>query len=222
MRKYIVMGPQGCGKGTQAKLLAKDFDLVHISVGDIFRWQVQNHTKLGAKVKRIVASGQLVPDELVEEVVLERLERHDWNFGFILDGFPRDEHQAVFFLERFDVDAVLLIEMPDAAVMERLVSRRLCSNCGLDYNLIFHRPVAAGVCDVCTGPLMARADDNPEAVRGRLTDYREKTQPIIDLFRRKELVVEADGMRSPAQIQADLRKRLGLPAEDLPGSALAR
>ena len=90
MHKYIVMGPQGCGKGTQAKMLEKDFDLVHISVGDIFRWQVQHHTKLGAKVKRIVASGLLVPDELVNEVVTERLELHDWNYGFILDGFPRN------------------------------------------------------------------------------------------------------------------------------------
>ena len=113
MRKYIVMGPQGCGKGTQAKMLEKDFDLVHISVGDIFRWQVQHHTKLGAKVRRIVASGLLVSDDLVNEVVTERLELHDWNYGFILDGFPRNENQAVFFLERYDVDAVLLIEVPD-------------------------------------------------------------------------------------------------------------
>jgi adenylate kinase len=222
MRKYIVMGPQGCGKGTQAKLLAKDFDIVHISVGDIFRWEIQHHTKLGAKVKRIVASGQLVPDTLVEEVVLERLERHDWNFGFVLDGFPRDEHQAVFFLERFDVDAVLLVEVPDAAVMERIISRRLCSHCGLDYNLIFHRPATPGVCDVCANVLVARADDNPDAVQGRLDDYRAKTLPIIELFRRKELVVEVDGTKSAAEVQAELRNRLGLSAEVSSGRTLAR
>jgi adenylate kinase len=210
MRKYIVMGPQGCGKGTQAKMLAKDFDLVHISAGDIFRFQVQHHTKLGAKVKRIVATGHLVPDELVNEVMLERLERHDWNYGFVLDGFPRNENQAVFFLERFDVDAVLLIEVSDAVVMERIMSRRLCSSCGLDYNLIFHRPAKADVCDVCKGSLVARADDHPDAVRGRLQDYREKTQPIIDLFRGKELVVAVDGTRTPDQIQGELRQQLGL------------
>jgi adenylate kinase len=102
MRKFVVMGPQGCGKGTQAKLLAKDFELVHISVGDIFRWHVQSHTKLGARVKRIVASGQLVPDELVDDIVRERLDQHDWNYGFILDGYPRNEAQALFFLERYD------------------------------------------------------------------------------------------------------------------------
>ena len=211
MRKFIVMGPQGCGKGTQAKMLAADLDLVHISVGDIFRWQVQHHTKIGAKVKRIVASGQLVPDDLVNEVMLERLELHDWNFGFILDGFPRNENQAVFFLERFDVNAVLLIDVPDDAVMERIMSRRLCAQCGLDYNLIFHRPVSPGICDVCKGELVARADDNVAAVKGRLADYHEKTQPIIDLFRRKELVVQVDGTQSPGLIQLEIRTRLGLP-----------
>ena len=210
MRKYIVMGPQGCGKGTQAKMLAKDFDLVHISVGDIFRWQVQNHTKLGAKVKRIVAAGQLVPDEMVNEVVVERLEAHDWNFGFILDGFPRNANQAMFFLERYDVDAVLLIDVPDAVVMERIMSRRLCSGCGLDYNLIYHRPARPDLCDVCGGRLVARADDNPEAVSGRLRDYHEKTQPIIDLFRGKELVVAGDDTRKAEAVQAELRQKLGL------------
>ena len=215
MRKFIVMGPQGCGKGTQAKMMAADLDLVHISVGDIFRWQVQHHTKIGAKVKRIVASGQLVPDDLVNEVMLERLELHDWNFGFILDGFPRNENQAVFFLERFDVNAVLLIDVPDDAVMERIMSRRLCAQCGLDYNLIFHRPVSPGVCDVCKGELVARADDNVAAVKGRLADYHEKTQPIIDLFRRKELVVQVDGTQSPGLIQLEIRTRLGLPTSQL-------
>lgn len=218
MRKYIVMGPQGCGKGTQAKMLAKDFDLVHISVGDIFRWQVQNHTKLGAKVRRIVAAGHLVPDEMVNEVVVERLDAHDWNYGFILDGFPRNGNQAMFFLERYDVDAVLLIEVPDDVVLERIMSRRLCSTCGLDYNLIFHRPAVPDVCDVCKGHLVARADDNKDAVRGRLLDYREKTQPIIDLFRHKELVVAVDGTRPADAIQSELRRRLGLGRETGPGA----
>jgi adenylate kinase len=211
MRKYVVMGPQGCGKGTQAKLLTKDFELVHISVGDIFRWHVQSHTKLGAKVKRIVASGQLVSDELVNDVVLERLDLHDWNYGFILDGFPRNEAQATFFLERYDVDAVLQIDVPDPLVMERILARRLCSGCGLDYNLIFHRPAVADVCDVCKRRLVARADDTPEAVQGRLADYHAKTKPILDVFRKKELVISVDGSRSVDEIQREIRSRLGLP-----------
>lgn len=211
MLKYVIMGPQGCGKGTQAKLLIKDFDLVHISAGDIFRWHIQSHTKLGARVKRIVASGQLVPDEMVNDVMLERLDQHDWNYGFILDGFPRNEAQAMFFLERYDVDAGILIDVPDAVVMDRILSRRLCSHCGLDYNLIFHRPAAADVCDVCKGRLVPRADDTLEAVRERLADYHAKTKPIIDLFRKKELVVAVDGAKPAEEIQAEIRARLKLP-----------
>src|SRR5271169_5694080 len=107
MRKFIIMGAQGSGKGTQAKILAKDMDLVHISVGDIFRWHIQSHTKLGARVKRTIAAGQLISDDVVEEVVQGRLDQHDWNFGFILDGFPRNEAQARFFLESYDIDAVI-------------------------------------------------------------------------------------------------------------------
>lgn len=211
MRKYIIMGPQGCGKGTQAKLLARDYDLVHISVGDVFRWHVQNHTKLGAKVRRIISQGELVSDELVGSVIADRLDAHDWNYGFILDGFPRNGSQALFFLERYDVDAVIHIDVRDEVVLDRVLARRLCSSCGLDYNLIFHRPKAADVCDVCHGRLVPRPDDTPEAIRARLSDYHDKTKPILDLFRRKELVVSVDGARSVDTIQADLRHRLNLP-----------
>src|SRR5499433_3394930 len=147
MHKYIIMGVQGCGKGTQARLLKEWLDLVHISVGDMFRWHIQSHTKLGARIKRLVAEGELVPDDVVEDVVKQRLEQHDWNYGFILDGFPRNARQAAFFLESYDIDAVLLIEVPDAVVQERILNRRLCPTCGLDYNLIFHRPAVANTCD---------------------------------------------------------------------------
>jgi adenylate kinase len=210
MHKYIIMGVQGCGKGTQAKLLREAVDLVHISVGDIFRWHIQSHTKLGARIKRIIAGGQLVPDDVVEDVVKQRLEQHDWNYGFILDGFPRNAPQAAFFLESYDIDAVLLIEVPDAVVQERILNRRLCPNCGLDYNLIFHRPAVASACDVCGAVLVARPDDTPEAVHARLQDYHSKTRPILELFRRKDLVVVVDGTRSAAEVQRDLRRQLGL------------
>jgi adenylate kinase len=213
MHKYIIMGVQGCGKGTQARLLKESFDLVHISVGDMFRWHIQSHTKLGARIKRIVAEGQLVPDDVVEEVVKQRLEQHDWNYGFILDGFPRNARQAAFFLESYDIDAVLLIEVPDAVVQERILNRRLCPTCGLDYNLIFHRPAVANTCDICGAMLIARPDDIPEAVHARLQDYHTKTQPILELFRRKELVVTVDGTRSSAEVQQDLRRQLGQKSE---------
>ena len=117
MHKYVIMGVQGCGKGTQAKMLADDFDLVHISVGDLFRWNIQNHTKLAARIKRIIVEGQLVPDEIVEELIRKRLDDHDWNFGYILDGFPRNGRQALFFLESYDIDAVIHIDVPDDVVL---------------------------------------------------------------------------------------------------------
>ena len=218
MHKYIIMGVQGCGKGTQAKLLKESLDLAHISVGDIFRWHIQSHTKLGARIKRTMAEGQLVSDDVVEEVVKQRLDQHDWNYGFILDGFPRNSRQAAFFLETYDIDAVLLIDVPDAVVLERIVNRRLCPTCNLDYNLMFHRPAVASKCDICGGLLIARADDTAEAVQSRLQDYHTKTQPILELFRRKELVVVVDGTRPAAEVQQDLRRRLVLKSE----SAAAR
>src|SRR6266540_4959150 len=150
------MGVQGSGKGTQAKLLAQDFDLVHISVGDIFRWNVQYHTKIGAQVRRTMAIGELVDDELVESIVRDRLALHDWNYGFIVDGFPRNARQAEFFLESYDIDAVIVLELPDHEVQRRVLARRLCSQCGLDYNLIAYRPKTPDVCDVCGGRLAAR------------------------------------------------------------------
>ncbi len=211
MKKYIITGVQGCGKGTQAKLLASTFNLVHISVGDIFRWHIQNHTKLAARLQRFTTAGQLVPDEVVDEVVKDRLDKHDWNFGFILDGFPRNQIQASFFLESYDINAVILIDVPDTVVLERIMNRRLCSKCGLDYNLIYHRPAVAGVCDKCGGEMIARADDNPKAVTLRLKDYHEKTMPVLELFKRKELIVTVDGTKDASIVQSEIRMKLGLP-----------
>ena len=224
MRKYIIMGPQGSGKGTQAKMLARDFDLVHISVGDIFRWHVYNRTKLGTKVQRYMKEGRLVPDEMVSDVVKARLDIHDWRFGFVLDGFPRNALQAEFFLENYDIDAVIAIELPEDAAIARMQSRRLCSGCGLDYNLIQLRPRVAEVCDNCGGRLIQRADDTPEAIRRRLQDYREKTQPIIDLLCEKEKLVTVDGTPTPEAVQEDMRCKLGLQAavRELAGTAGAR
>lgn len=210
MNKYIIMGVQGCGKGTQAKMLAKDFDLVHISVGDMFRWNIQSHTKLAARIKRIVSGGNLVPDEIVEEIVRYRLEQHDWNYGFILDGFPRSHHQAMFFLESYDIDAVINIDVPDNVVFTRILSRRLCSQCGLDYNLIFHRPKEPNTCDICGGELVSRKDDSAESVRKRLDDYHAETEPTLALFKNKELVITVDGTKSPENVQTEIRKKLGL------------
>lgn len=214
MHKYVIMGVQGCGKGTQAKQLADRFGFVHISVGDIFRWHIQSHTKLAARIKRIMDGGRLVPDEIVDDVVRSRLDQHDWNFGFVLDGFPRNEAQARFFLESYDIDAVIRLIVPDDVVIERVLARRLCQDCGLDYNLIYHRPATPDVCDVCGGTLVTRADDVEEAIRARLEDYHAYTAPVVDLFRHKELVVDIDGDRPIDDVQTAVREALGLPVDD--------
>lgn len=206
----MIMGVQGCGKGTQATMLKEAFDLVHISVGEILRWNIQAHTKLAARIQRIINSGQLVPDEIVEEIVRRRLDEHDWNFGFILDGFPRNRPQAEFFLESYDIDAVIHIRVSDEVVLQRILSRRLCNQCGLDYNLIFHRPAVENRCDVCGGELIARPDDSEASIRSRLNDYHTKTEPILELFRRKEVVVEVDGTQPPEVVQQEIRAKLGL------------
>jgi len=205
------MGVQGSGKGTQAALLAADFDLVHIAVGDIFRWNVQHHTKIGAQVRRTMAAGLLVGDELVEGVVRDRLSQHDWNYGFIVDGFPRNERQAEFFLESYDIDGVIYLDLPDSEVRRRVLARRLCSGCGMDYNLIASSPRVAGQCDACGSPLVRREDDTEAALAVRLREYHEKTDPVLAIFRRKEYVVAVDATRSRAEVQQEVRKRLSLP-----------
>ncbi|HXW87237.1 MAG TPA: nucleoside monophosphate kinase [Streptosporangiaceae bacterium] len=211
MRKYVIMGVQGSGKGTQSAMLAADFDLVHIAVGDIFRWNVQHHTKLGAQVRRTMAAGELVSDDLVEGVVKDRLTEHDWNYGFIIDGFPRNERQADFFLESYDIDGVIHLELPDSEVRRRVMARRLCENCGLDYNLIANSPHVEGQCDLCGGKLIQREDDTEAALVVRLHEYHSKTNPVLDIFRRKEYVVTVDAMRGKEAVQQEIRKALKLP-----------
>jgi adenylate kinase len=211
MRKYVIMGVQGSGKGTQSELLCADLDLVHISVGDIFRWNVQHHTKLGAQVRRTMNAGELVSDDLVESVVRSRLDQHDWNYGFVIDGFPRNGRQAGFFMETFDIDGVIHLRIPDDEIRRRVLSRRLCPNCGMDYNLIFDRPKVDGRCDICGHELVTRADDTPEALDARLRDYHEKTRPVLELFRRKEVVHDVDARPSAEEVQSAIRTTLGLP-----------
>jgi adenylate kinase len=211
MRKYVIMGVQGSGKGTQSTLMRRDLDLTHISVGDILRWHVQQHTKIGAQVRRTMTAGELVSDDLVESIVRDRLQHHDWNYGFLIDGFPRNVRQAEFFLESYDIDGVIHLDLPDEDVQKRVLSRRLCANCGMDYNLISDRPEVEGKCDVCGGNLVPRDDDTPDALASRLRDYYGKTEPVLELFRRKEYVLTVDARPSPATVQNAIRSGLGLP-----------
>ena len=215
MRKFIVMGPQGCGKGTQAKMLTKDFDLVHISVGDIFRWQVQHHTKLGARVKRIVASGLLVPDDLVNEVVVDRLELHDWNYGFILDGFPRTLAQAaalddMLAQKKMRLDAVVELKVEDDVLVSRISGRFACAQCGAGYHDTNKPTTIAGVCDQCGAKeFVRRADDNAVTVQKRLMAYYRETAPLIGYYFAKGILKRVDGMAPIGEISQAIEAALG-------------
>ena len=210
MHKYIIMGPQGCGKGTQAKLLAKHLDLAHISVGDIFRWHIQSHTKLAARIRRLTAAGELVPDDIVEEIVKERMDLHDWNYGFILDGFPRTVEQAKSLDELLSelgrrVTAALLIDVPDEDVTRRISGRRTCVKSGHNYHVDFDPPKREGVCDQDGTRLMQRDDDKPDVVQNRLRVYHEQTEPLIDYYDQRGLMRRIDGTRSPADVHDHIR-----------------
>jgi len=143
--------------------------------------------------------------------VKDRLAQHDWNYGFIIDGFPRNERQAEFFLESYDIDGVIFLDLPDSEVRRRVLARRLCQDCGMDYNLIDSSPREEGKCDACGGKLVQREDDTEEALAVRLREYHGKTNPVLDIFRRKEYVVTIDARADKVEIQRAIRAALDLP-----------
>jgi adenylate kinase len=200
MNKYIICGPQGSGKGTQSRLLCGTHDYVHISIGDIFRWHMGHHTKLAARIRRIMDSGRLVPDEIVEKVVRERLEQHDFNYGFVLDGFPRTRPQAEYLFENWDVTKVIYLDIPDDVVVERVMRR---AQLGLG------------------GGFTKRADDNPETLKVRLEEYYSKTKPVLELYQRKGLLVTINGGLSIPEVFAEMSTALDLTPLEPPAAALA-
>lgn len=211
MGKYVIMGIQGSGKGTQAKLLAADYDLVHISMGEVFRGHVRAGTRLGETIRELVAGGHLVPDSIVNQVLRTRLGEGDCESGFVLDGYPRDLAQAAYLLEQVPLDAVINVVVPDDVVTARMRARRLCVDCGRDWNLQGRQPRQAGVCDDCGGAVVAREDDNPVAIAARLADFHAQTAPVLQFFREHDLVVDVDGTLKPDQVQEEIRRGLGLP-----------
>lgn len=187
---YIIMlGAPGSGKGTLAKELSKEYNLVHISTGDIFRENIKNETELGKKANEYISKGQLVPDDLTIDLVKNRLEQEDVKNGAILDGFPRTTHQAEE-LEKFIKNnnpiqtVAILLDIPDEDLVKRVVNRVICSNkeCGAIYNTEFRKPKVDGICDICGSKLIRRADDNEETVRDRLKVYHDNSKEIIEYY----------------------------------------
>lgn len=203
--KIVMLGAPGAGKGTQAKKIAEKYQLPHISTGDIFRANIKNGTELGKKAKTYMDQGLLVPDELVVDLVVDRLKQDDCKRGYILDGFPRTIPQA----ESLDaalteigerMDHAINIEVPDDFIIARMAGRRACVQCGATYHIVNIPPKADGICDTCGGELILRDDDKAETVKKRLDVYHEQTQPLIDYYTTKGILVEVDGTMDMADV----------------------
>ena len=196
--KIIMLGAPGAGKGTQAKKIAEKYQIPHISTGDIFRANIKNGTELGKKAKTYMDQGLLVPDELVCDLVVDRVQQDDCKKGYILDGFPRTIPQAESLdtaLSRLGeaVDYAINVEVPDENIVKRMGGRRACVGCGATYHLVYTAPKKEGICDNCGAELILRDDDKPETVQKRLGVYHEQTQPLIDYYTKKGILKEVDG-----------------------------
>lgn len=196
--KVIMLGAPGAGKGTQAKKIAGKYQIPHISTGDIFRANIKEGTELGKKAKEYMDQGLLVPDELVVDLVVDRVKQDDCQNGYVLDGFPRTIPQA----EALDkalaalgekMDYAIDVEVPDENIVNRMGGRRACVGCGATYHISYAPPKQEGICDVCGKDLILRDDDKPETVQKRLNVYHEQTQPLIDYYSKAGILREVDG-----------------------------
>lgn len=198
--KIIMLGAPGAGKGTHAKKITEKFGIPAISTGDIFRENIKNGTELGKKAKEYMDAGNLVPDELVCDLVVDRLKQDDCKNGYILDGFPRTIPQAEALtaaLAKYDdaIDYALEIFIEDQAIIDRMSGRRVCKSCGATYHVVNIPPKTEGVCDECDGELIVRDDDAPETVKKRLDVYHEQTAPLIDYYKKQGILKVIDGSK---------------------------
>lgn len=213
--KIIMLGAPGAGKGTQAKKIADICKIPHISTGDIFRANIKNGTELGKKAKEYMDKGLLVPDELVCDLVVDRIQQDDCKNGFILDGFPRTIPQAEALTNALNaigqnMDFAIDVNVPDENIINRMSGRRACVGCGATYHLVFNPTKVEGICDVCGEKLILREDDKPETVKNRLNVYHEQTQPLIDYYKGQDILVTVDGTKAMDEVFADILKVLGV------------
>ncbi len=205
----ILLGPPGAGKGTQAKKIAENYGVPHISTGDILRENISNNTPLGMKAKSYMSRGELVPDELLITIIKDRLSRQDCANGFLLDGYPRTIPQAdalamILTESNKKIDVVLNIEVDDEELIERLSGRRMC-RCGASYHVMFNPPEKDGICNLCKGKLYQRDDDKEEAIKNRLMVYKKQTQPLIEYYNDKGLIRRIDGGKDISEIFDDIK-----------------
>jgi adenylate kinase len=207
----ILLGAPGAGKGTQAEILRERFGLVHVSSGDLFRENVSKQTPLGKLAKSYMDKGELVPDDVTIQMVMERISRPDCARGVVFDGFPRTDAQAraldsALAKEGKKIGGVLFVKVQDEALIQRLSARWICASCGAVYNMLSNPPKIVGKCDNDGGVLGQREDDKPETVRRRLDVYRNQTTPLIDYYRQAQLLRETDGEQSIELVTAQVVK----------------
>ena len=196
--RLVLLGPPGAGKGTLAQVLSKDWNVVHVSTGDMLREALKNRTPLGLKAKAFMENGKLVPDEIVIGLVSERLLKKDAERGFILDGFPRTVEQAKELDKeikklKMPITTVLYFKTSLPVIIRRLSGRRVCQNCGKNYHVTNFPPKAQGVCDACGGKLIRRPDDEEETIEERLKVYEKETSPLVDYYKKEKLLQEVPG-----------------------------
>jgi adenylate kinase len=213
--RLILLGPPGAGKGTQAANIVNKYQLPHISTGDIFRANIKQGTELGNRAKAFMDKGELVPDSLVVELIEDRLQQDDTKIGFMLDGFPRTLPQA----EALDsvlanmgstLNFVVNIVVDPSVLVERAVGRRICKDCGATYHIKFNPSKVEGVCDVCSGELYQRSDDNAETVENRISVYTNETAPLVDYYKDSGKLVSINGLQDIDKVFADIQKALGV------------
>ncbi|MCR4675948.1 MAG: adenylate kinase [Sphaerochaetaceae bacterium] len=206
--KIVLLGPPGAGKGTLAVKAKEYYAIPHISTGDLFRNNIKNETELGKKVKAILAAGGLVPDSVTIDMVKNRIAEDDCKNGFILDGFPRTIAQAEALAELCDLDAVVDFVVDNEDVIARLSGRRMCPSTGRLYHILFNPPKVEGKDDDTGEDLIQRDDDKPEAISHRLEVYAEQTQPLIDYYKEKGLLVDIDASGKPEDVFENMKKSL--------------
>ncbi len=214
MMRIVLLGPPGAGKGTQAVRIAEKYAVPHISTGDIFRANVKEGTPLGLKAKEYMSKGLLVPDELVCDLVEDRVSKEDCANGYLLDGFPRTVFQAEHFdaflkAKGEEIDYVLDIEVAEEQLLPRMIGRRVCRNCGKPYHVDFFPPKVEGVCDVCGGEVYQRDDDREETVKNRFRVYQEQTAPLIEYYTGSGKLAPIDGAKGQDEVFGEICALLG-------------
>ncbi|RLF97393.1 adenylate kinase [Thermococci archaeon] len=204
--RIVVLGPPGAGKGTQAEMLERELGLKHLSTGDILREEVRKGTELGKRAEKYMKSGELVPDDLIVEMMEKEISKYD---NFVLDGFPRNLKQAEALDKMCRIDKVILLEVPDEVILERLSLRRSCPKCNRVYHLKYNPPKENEICDYCGVKLYQRDDDKEEVIKKRLEVYRKETEPIAKFYREKGILVKVNGSKSIEEIFSDIKGVLG-------------